>query len=32
MLLTFLTAEPRWAGLADHPRFAAVLEHVGLKP
>jgi tetratricopeptide (TPR) repeat protein len=32
MLLTFLAVEPRWAGLAGHPRFAAVLGQVGLKP
>ena len=31
MLLTFLTVEPRWAGLASHPRFTAVLSQVGLK-
>ena len=31
VLLTFLTVEPRWAGLASHPRFAAVLSQVGLK-
>lgn len=31
VLLTFLTVEPRWAGLAAHPRFAAVLRRVGLK-
>ena len=32
MLLTFLTVEPRWAGLAGHPRFSALLAKVGLKP
>jgi serine/threonine protein kinase len=32
MLLTFLTVEPRWAGLARQPRFRAVLNKVGLKP
>jgi len=31
MLLTFLTVEPRWAGLAGQPRFKAVLDRVGLK-
>jgi adenylate cyclase len=31
MLLTFLTVEPRWAGLAEHARFTDVLGKVGLK-
>ena len=31
LLLTFLTAEPRWADLAGHPRFTALLGKVGLK-
>ena len=31
LLLTFLTVEPRWAGLAGHPRFEALLGKVGLK-
>jgi tetratricopeptide (TPR) repeat protein len=31
MLLTFLTVEPRWADLAGHPRFTALLGEVGLK-
>jgi len=31
MLLTFLTVEPRWAELADHPRFTALLGKIGLK-
>jgi tetratricopeptide (TPR) repeat protein len=31
LLLTFLTVEPRWAGLAGHPRFTALLGKVGLK-
>jgi tetratricopeptide (TPR) repeat protein len=31
MLLTFLTVEPRWADLAGHPRFTALLGKVGLK-
>ena len=26
LLLTFLTVEPRWADLAGHPRFTALLE------
>jgi serine/threonine-protein kinase len=31
LLLTFLTAEPRWAELAGHPRFTDLLGEVGLK-
>ena len=31
LLLTFLTVEPRWADLAGHPRFTALLEKVRLK-
>jgi hypothetical protein len=31
LLLTFLTVEPRWADLAGHARFSAVLGKVGLK-
>ena len=31
LLLTFLTVEPRWADLAGHPRFAALLGKIGLK-
>ena len=31
MLLTFLTVEPRWAALADRPRFAALLGKIGLR-
>ena len=31
LLVTFLTAEPRWADLAGHPRFTALLGAVGLK-
>jgi TolB-like protein/tetratricopeptide (TPR) repeat protein len=31
ILLTFLTAEPRWADLAGQPRFTAVLGKVGLR-
>jgi tetratricopeptide (TPR) repeat protein len=31
LLLTFLTVEPRWADLAHHPRFTALLGKVGLK-
>ena len=31
ILLTFLTVEPRWAELAGHPRFTALLGKVGLK-
>jgi serine/threonine-protein kinase len=31
LLLTFLTTEPRWAELAGHPRFTALLGEVGLK-
>jgi serine/threonine-protein kinase len=31
LLLTFLTVEPRWADLAGHPRFTALLGKVGLK-
>jgi serine/threonine protein kinase/Flp pilus assembly protein TadD len=31
LLLTFLTVEPRWAGLAGQTRFTTVLGRVGLK-
>jgi len=31
LLLTFLTVEPRWAALAGHPRFTALLGKVSLK-
>jgi serine/threonine protein kinase len=31
LLLTFLTVEPRWAGLAGHPRFTALLARIGLR-
>ena len=31
MLLTFLGVEPRWAELAGHPRFAALLGKLGLR-
>jgi tetratricopeptide (TPR) repeat protein len=31
LLLTFLTVEPRWAALAGHSRFTALLGKVGLK-
>jgi hypothetical protein len=31
MLLTFLTVEPRWAALADSPRFAVLLRRIGLR-
>jgi serine/threonine-protein kinase len=31
LLLTFLTVEPRWAGLAGHPRFTALVGRVGLR-
>jgi len=31
LLLTFLTVEPRWADLAGHPRFSALLDRIGLK-
>ena len=31
MIVTFLTVEPRWAVLAGHPRFTALLERIGLK-
>jgi hypothetical protein len=31
MLLTFLAVEPRWADLAGHPRFTALLGKLGLR-
>jgi serine/threonine protein kinase len=31
LLLTFLTVEPRWAGLAGHPRFTTLLDRIGLR-